>query len=173
MAINNSVLVDNDLLVFEVLEFVRIQLFDGVIWQGEDINDASAIGTVFYAYDEPPTESIANITIVDVSDDIEEPDISQLTVDGVADIDANLNLAVSSNMELIQWMGSHLNQTEKMKGLVTAYIVNNNGKEWQYIACRFNVQNRKLAAVGMFDVSKQDPLAKLVFQSLRSLSFRE
>ena len=173
MAIKNSVLIDNELLVFEVLEFARIQLFDGVIWQGENINDASAKGAAFYAYDEPPTESIASITIVDVSDDSQEPDISQLSVDGVADIDANLKLAVSSNMDLIQWMGSHLNQTEKMKGLVTAYIVKNNGKEWQYIACRFSVKNRKLAAVGMFEVSKQDPLAKLVFQTLRSVSFRD
>jgi hypothetical protein len=173
MAINNSTLIDNDLLVFEVLEFVRIQLFDGVIWQGEDINDASARGTAFYAYDEPPTESIASITIVDVSDDIQEPDITQLSPDDVSDVDASLNLAISSNMDLIKWMGSQLNQTDKMKGLVTAYVVRNNGKEWQYIACRFSVQNRKLAAVGMFDVSKQDPLAKLVFQTLRSVSFRD
>lgn len=173
MAFKNSVLIDNDLLVFEILDFVRIQLFNGVIWQGEDINDASAKGAAFYAYDEPPTESIASITIVDVSNDAQELDVSKLDAGSVEDFDASLKSAVGKNMDLIQWMGSQLNQTEKMKGLVTAYVVRNNGKEWQYIACRFNVQNRKLAAVGMFDVSKQDPLAKLVFQSLRSVSFRD
>jgi hypothetical protein len=171
MTINNSTLIDDELLLFDVLELVRIKLFDGVVWQGEDINEVSAKGAVFYAYDEPPTESIASITIVDVTEDLEEPDILKLSADVVSDVDAKLNLAVRSNMDLIQWMGSHLNQTEKMKALVTAYVVKNNSKDWQYIASRFSVGNRKIAAVGMFDVSKQDPLAKLVFQSLRSVSF--
>lgn len=173
MTINNSVLIDNDLLIFEVLEFVRIHLFDGVIWQGEDINDVSAKGAAFYAYDDPPTESIASITIVDVSDDIQEPEITQLSEDDVSDTDASLNLAVRSNMDLIKWMGSQLNQTEEMKALITAYVVRNYGKEWQYIACRMSAENRKFVALGMFDVSKQDPLAKLVFQALRSVSFSD
>ena len=169
MAINNSKLIDSDNLVFSVLDSLSIQLFGGYDWQGEDINESTAIGSVFHAFDQPPTESVASLTIVDASGDVDEPDISPLTEAGVEKVDSLLRSAVESQMELDTWMASKLNEAGDLKALVTPYIVKNNGKNWQYIALRLSSKGRKIVVIGMFDVAKSDPLAKLVFRSMQTV----
>jgi hypothetical protein len=55
MKINNSQLIDDEHRIFSVLDIAEIQLFEGYRWQGEDINETTAVGSVFHAFENPPT----------------------------------------------------------------------------------------------------------------------
>lgn len=169
MAISNSKLVDSENLVFSVLDSISLQLFGGYDWQGEDIDESTAVGSVFHAFEQPPTESVASLTVVDVSGDPDEPDISILSEEAVEKVDSLLRSAVESQMDLDTWMSSKLNEAGDLKALVTPYITKNNGKRWQYIALRLGSKGRKIVVIGMFDVAKSDPLAKLVFRSMQTV----
>lgn len=172
MAINNSELVDKDTNSFLVLGVVNIHLFSGYLWQGEDINEKTATGSTFHAFEDPPTFSVAALTVADVTADTDERDISSLEEGDVSEIDSQLRAAIESQMNVTKWMTSKLNVSNSFKGLVTPYIVSNNGRDWQYIALRVSYAGRKFAIIGMFDIAKQDPLAKLIFGTIQSVSFQ-
>lgn len=170
MNINNSMLIDNEHGVFSVLNLAKIQLFEGYQWQSEDINERAAVGSIFHAYENPPTQSVASLTIVDVTNDDSEPDISKIEQTDVEEIDCRLRSAVASQFNLTRWMASKLNQSESLKGLVTPYIVKVADIEWQYIALRFSTKERKMVVIGMFDVSKSGVLASAVFEAIQNIS---
>jgi hypothetical protein len=171
MKINNSVLIDSN-LKFLILDKIIVDLFDGYTWQGADIDDPNTKGSIFYAYDNPPSLSVASIAVVDVSEDITEPDISLMKQEDVDRVDNQIRSAVESGMNLTKWMSSHLNETENQKGLVTAYVTADQGKEWQYIALRLSANNRKIVVIGSFDISKSDELASPIFNTMKNTSFK-
>lgn len=168
---HNSELIDSN-LKFLVLDSVIVELFDGYAWQGKDIEEPNAKGSIFYAYDNPPSISVASITVVDVSEDVTEPDISLMRQEDVEHIDNQFRKAVSSGMNLTKWMSSQLNENKNHKGLVTAYITTENEKEWQYIALRLSNNGRKIVIIGSFDISKKDELASLVFNTISYITFK-
>lgn len=170
MKINNSQLIDDEHRIFSVLDIAEIQLFEGYQWQGEDINETTAIGSVFHAYENPPTQSVASLTIVDVTNDASEPDISQVQQADVEEIDSRLRAAVAVQFDLVRWMSSKLNQSATFKALVTPYITNDAGTEWQYIALRLSTKDRKVVVIGMFDVAKSGVLAGAVYQAIQNIS---
>lgn len=169
--VKNSKLINSDEYIFSVLDYITIQLFGGYAWQGEDIDDPTAIGSVFHAFEDPPTESVASLTIADATGDPDEPDISTMSESDVEKVDALLRGAIESQMNVDTWMSSKLNESGDLKALVTPYIVQNNGKRWQYIALRLARNGRKIVVIGMFDVAKSNPLAQLVFRSMQGVSF--
>jgi hypothetical protein len=172
MEIRNSKLVDSDTSTFLTLDVARVHLFDGYLWQAEDINEITAIGSTFHAFEDPPTSSVAAITIADVSNDPEERDIASLEQEAVDEFDQVLRDAIESQMNITKWMSSKLNVSDGFKGLVTPYIVKRDGKDWQYIALRISYAGKKFAIIGMFDIAKQDPLARLIFGTIQSVSFQ-
>ena len=166
----NSRLIDEEQRVFSVLDIVNIALFEGYQWQGEDIKETTAVGSVFHAYENPSTQSVASLTVVDVTSDASEPDISQVEQADVQEIDEQLRAAVAVHFDLVRWMSSKLNQAATLKALVTLYITNDAGAQWQYIALRLSTKGRKLVVIGMFDVAKSDVLAGAVYQTMQNIS---
>ncbi|MBT4048079.1 MAG: hypothetical protein HOE64_06985, partial [Nitrospina sp.] len=73
----------------------------------------------------------------------------------------------NEGMELIKWMSSQLNETEDLKILVTAYIVNDQGKERQNIVLRMRVRESNLVVMGCFDIAMKDQLAAPIFDAIR------
>lgn len=171
MEIKNSKLLDPESFLFSVIDAVRVQLFSGYTWQGQDLTDPSAQGSVFYAFEEPPLISVASITVVDVSGDVEEPNIELLEQDGVEAVDSLLKNAIASQMNIVNWMSSKLNVLGETRTLVTPYVVKQGERELQYIAVRIPRYGRKYVVVGMFDVAKSKPLASLVFRAIQSTEF--
>lgn len=171
MTINNSTLVDPEELRFSVLSEVELSLFRGYNWQSDDVEHPTARGSTFFAFENPPEESVASITVVNVTNDLSEPHVGLLDESDVAEVDAMLREAVESEMQVVRWMKSHLNALETSKTLVTPYIVELDGKMVQYIAARTLNNGRKYLVVGSFDVVKSAPLATLVVHSMSSLRF--
>lgn len=173
-------LIDPDHGEFAVLGLVTIQLPPIGIWHGEDIDTATAKGVAFRAYDEKSREigdgEIALLMIGDVTDDPTEPDVREIKDIDVPAIDDQLRKAAEvqlkeSGRELVHWTPSFLNRTKSIVGLVTGYILREDGIEKQYIDVRVTVRGRKLVIDGMFDVSKQESLAPPIFSALEGVVF--
>lgn len=171
MTIENSKLIDADQMVINVLDKVVFRLFGGYLWQTEDINEATAKGSEHHAFENPPAKSVASLTIVDVSNDPDEPDVSRLTASDISKVDQILRESISSQLTVVEWKPSQLNELGDMKGLVSLYIAEEDGLRWQYIATRIFHNSRKWAMIGMFDTAKHDPLAGRVFGSMKSIGF--
>lgn len=167
MTVNNARLVDSENGLFKVLDLITIQLFGGYAWQGEDISDPTAIGSVFHAYEDPHKELVAFLTIVDATGDPDEPDIGAMSQSEVEKVDTLLRMAIYSKMDVDNWMSSALNELGDLKVLVTPYVVKNDGKKWQYIALRLVKNGRKVVVIGVFDVAKSAPLFELVLHSIQ------
>jgi len=172
MRINNSKLINPGSNKFLILNTINIHLFNGYLWQSEDINEFTALGSIFHAFEDPPISSVAAITIADITNDPDEPSIELLEDKDVSKIDNKLRDAIESQMEVTTWMKSQLNISNGFKGLVTPYIVKSDEKDWQYIALRMEHLKRKFAIIGMFDIAKKDPLAKLVYTAIQSVSLQ-
>lgn len=174
----NSTLVDPDEGIFDVLNVVRVRISSPLWTNISDIDGELARGAIFNFYevgkDRVKNRAIASIEIVDVSSDCSEPDISCLQQGDVAELDRQMHQMISEGlvaqeMLLVKWMSSKLNEADEFKGLVTAYIVEDGGKERQFIALRFSAGNRKMVAMGTFDVDKSKELAAPIFGIMRNM----
>lgn len=179
MTIQNSDLIDPEQSVYSVLGLVAFRLTGPYWWHCKDIDDEMAKGSVFRAYEPEDAErgglDVASITVVDVTNDTTEPDVSALAQSDIPPLDDVLQEGIQAQlvvrgMELIRWMSSYLNQVGNLKGLVTAYIVKDHGKERQYFALRIKIKGRKVVAVGVFDIAKKDVLAVPIFNILRNMA---
>jgi hypothetical protein len=172
MVIKNSDLFNSSQSIFLVLDRVYIKLFHDYSWYSEDIEEDSVRGSIFYAYEEQPTLSVASITVADVSSDTAEPDISGIKPEYVDVVDALLKSEISRQFNVTRWMSSQLNVFNSLKVLVTAYITTDKEKQWQYIALRLSNNNQKFVIIGSFDIAKADELAELIWKSLHSVNFK-
>ncbi len=176
MEIKNSKLNGNRM---EVLGLLSIQLPGSWWWRGEDIENDEAKGIIFRAYEgklEEEELDVAYILVVDVTGDPEELNISSLDEDSAKDYDLHLHKGIKQGlpgegMELIKWTSSQLNETEDLKILVTAYIVNDQGKERQNIAFRMRVRESNLVIMGCFDIALKDQLAAPIFDAMQNFTF--
>jgi hypothetical protein len=179
MKIRNSALIDPDKGVFTVLKLVALRLTGPYLWHSEDINEETAQGAVFRVYDPENAKvgglDVASITVVDATNDPTESDISTLHQPDIPALDKFLHEEISKQlsadgMVMIQWMSSQLNQSDHFKGLVTAYVARDQGKERQFIALHFKAKGRKVVAIGVFDIAKKEVLAAPIFNVMRNMA---
>lgn len=181
MEIQNSELIERENNVFSILGLVTLPINGPYEWHIEDINEESVKGTIFRAFELKNAKGsdleLASISVVDVTNDPDEPDVSKLEQTDVLRIDNFMRenfLAQLASEErfLTKWMASQLNEAVNFKGLVTAYKINDQGKEYQFIAVRINVKGRKIVGVGTFDTSKSDELASFIFNAMSKIGLR-
>jgi hypothetical protein len=140
-----------------------------VVAYGGHIDDPAAQGSIFRAYDEPPNDQeLAHVYVVDVSADISEPAVNEISEAQVAEVDALLRRGRNTDgCSLEKWMGSHLNQVEDHIALVTAYIVNEAGELKQHVQARMTTRDRKVILGCCFTVSRANDVARPIFDVLR------
>lgn len=68
-------------------------------------------------------------------------------------------------------VSSTLNFLDVVQSLVTLYVVKERERYWQSVALRLEHNDRKFVVVGMFDIQKAEPLAGLIFKSVKGISF--
>ena len=161
--------------VFRVLNRVEIRLPGKWWWHTEDIEDVTARGVIFRAHEERGGLDVAYLIVVDVTSDPSEPDISLLEEGDVAGLDRVLEAAIrrelAQDIELVEWMSSYLNRNaDNNKGLVTAYVVNDQDKRRQMIALRMTINSQKFVFMGCFDVARANPLASEIFNAMRQVT---
>jgi hypothetical protein len=122
--------------------------------------------------DDKPQE-LAYLLVADVSDDPDEPDITHLKQEAVGELDRFLESEVRKVMandgrRLIRWMSSKLNETPIRKGLVTAYIAQDQARDRQYVDLRIAIRGRKVIVAGCFDVKRADQLAGPILSAIQN-----
>jgi len=169
--INGLKIFDSDPHELTVLGSATIKLFNGYAWQCEEINDETAVGYNFSAFEDPPTKSVATITVAEATSDLEEPDINLVEDADVSKVDSILQNAIQANMDVVEWTTSKLNKISELNVLITKYKARDDGKIWQYVALRLSNEKKKYVIIGMFDVAKSNYIAPLVFKAMQSFRF--
>ena len=157
----------------EVLGLVSLKLPPPWWWHCADLENESAEGAIFNAYkdEEEPGLDIAQIIVADVTRDPDELNISSLDENSAKDYDQFLHREIKKTLhndgiEVIKWMSSQLNETKNFKGLLTAYIVKDQGKERQMIALRIRVREFNLVIIGCFDIAMKDELVVPIYNAI-------
>ena len=102
--------------------------------------------------------------------DPDEPDIDDLGEDKVPAVDAFLKREISKQMEVTQWMSSHLNIKPWGKGLATAYIaIDEHRRQIQYVAMRARLKGTRFVLLSSFDVEHKDQTCGPFMQILGSV----
>jgi hypothetical protein len=166
---------------FEVLGLVSIVVPgpSSCWWHTEDFNDpGGAKGAIFRCYEEGyvaedgDLQELAYLLVADVSNDPTEPDLTRFVQDDVEAFDRFLEqeirrLMTRDGRTMIKWMSSHLSETSRGAGLVSAYIARDGGRERQYMDARISVGGRKVVIGGCFDIQRKHDLAAPVFWAVQ------
>ena len=178
MAPRNCKLTDPEQGNFSFLDLVTFRLSGPYWWKNDDYNSEQGKVSVFRAYaredDHDVDPEVASVTIADATLDPTEPDVSALQEADVPAIDRTLlegteAQLIAEGRTMVRWMSSKLNQTDRVKGLVTVYIVGEHGQQRQCIALRLTSKARKIVVIGVFDLAKKDALASLIFGVMRDM----
>jgi len=158
---------------------IQVPIVGNFLWLTADIDEETCVGAICRAYDRDgtsdPALEIASVIVVDATSDPDEPDISTVHADDVPQLDTYLRHAVSvqlqnDGMQIVKWMSSQLNETAATKGLVTAYIVSDEGRERQMIALRLAHWDRKIVVIGSFDIARKDDVAAPIFRMMQKIT---
>ena len=160
---------------FEVLGLVSVVLPGPWWWYTEDLNEAQ---TMFRCYDadcindDGNHEELGNLYVADGSNDPDEPDISRFEPEDVEEFDRFLEqgirrLMAGDGRTMLKWMSSHLSETFQGKGLVSAYIGWDQGRERQYMDIRIPIAGRKVIVGCCFDVQRKDDVGRAVYWAVQ------
>jgi len=154
----------------EVLGLLTLHLTGPYSWHTGDYEEGSSFGATFVAIDPESHFELGCILVADVTADPSEPWIGPLSQAGVTDLDLlfRAEAAKGGLGPLLRWMGSHLNVTAEAKALVTAYVVEDAGRERQVFVARMQHHERKLVLFGAFFVDVADRVAGLIHGTLRN-----
>jgi hypothetical protein len=166
---------DNEQGMFTVLGLARLRLTGPFWWHTDDIDEANAKGAIFRAYREGDPMELANVIVVDVTEDYTEPDVAQIQPDNVSSTDEALKSGIIKDFEgrhlvLLEWMSSQLNEVRGLKALVTAYTANDPScGDRQFVACRMNIHGKKIVLMCCFNISEAKLLAVPIFGVLKAM----
>jgi len=162
---------------FEVLGLIKVAVAGPWWWQTEDLDDpGGAKGAIFRCLEADSPYDLGYLMAADVTGDPSEPDISRFEEADAAPFDRTLEEAIralmaSDGREMIKWMASELNQTPLGKGLMTAYIAHDQGRDRQYFDLRLRIRQSNAVIGGCFDIARKDDVAPAVWQMLQAAAY--
>lgn len=174
MTVENATPIDLDKNLFSVLGFLTVDVSTPYWTHVADVDEAGALGVTFSFMPDKNKDDDripADFSVLDVTRDPAEPDISALTEDDAADFDDFIKeeittILASQGETLKRWMGSQLNDSRDERALMTAYIVNADGIERQYVSARRRFADKNILLLGSFDVELADEFLPRIMQML-------
>jgi hypothetical protein len=169
--------------VFEILGLIKVRPLGPWWWHTEDFDDpGGAKGAIFRCYDadvraaDGNLQELAYLLAADATSDPTEPDISHFERTDVEAFNRVLEHAIRESMardgrEMTKWMSSHLNETSQGKGLMTAYIGRDQGRERQYFDLRIRIRQSNAIIGACFDISRKDELAAPIWQAVQDSAY--
>jgi len=162
--------------VYSVLGLMTLSLPGAYRWIVADYDYENAKGVIFRASEPEDGDApeVASILVADATNDSTEPDVSTLVQDDIPSLDdflrgdAQTQLAADGRA-MVDWGSSDLVQSVIMKALYTYYVVWDHGIERQNIVVRVKVKDRKMVAVGQYDIAKKEVLAAAMYEVMNNL----
>lgn len=177
MKSSNCELLDPERGTFSVLGLVTLRLGGPCWWMANDLDSATASGSMFCALtsdgDDHGSSYVASVVVADTSLDPTEPCVSTIGEDSIGAVDASLCDGVNAEMNargarLTEWLPSLLDKSSACQRLVSSYTAEYKQVETRYISLRFTARNHKIVVIGGFDVSQGDIAARAVADALCS-----
>lgn len=160
--------------LFQVLGFLTVDVSSPFWTLVEDVEDRTVRGAIFSFITDiecsnhrPP----ADFTIVDVTLDQAEPDVSTMTQDEISDFDDYLHEEImcglpDSQAKLVNWIESNQYQIGGELHLITAYVMHVSGRNRQYVAIRRRLESRNICIIGTFDLQHKDDFMRPIIKML-------
>ena len=176
VVIKNCEAINAEYGVYSVLGLMVVSLPGQYQWIVADYDGENAKGAIFRAFEAEDKDApeVASILVIDATNDPTEPDVSTLMQDEIPSLndflreDAQAQLAADGRA-MISWESSDLVQSEISKALYTYYVVLDYGIERQNIVVRVKVKDRKMVAIGQYDVAKKEVLAAAMYEVMNNL----
>jgi hypothetical protein len=166
--------IDLSKALFHVLGFLTVDVSSPFYTIVESVDDREARGVCFgfmKDIDNDHERIPADFTVVDVTSDVGEPDITKMTTEDVKEFDDYLFNTIereltSDNFKLIDWVTTEHHTIAGETVLMTGYIARVTGCERQYVAIRRRLANRNICIIGTFDVQRSDDFMNPIMEML-------
>ena len=166
--------IDLNKCLFQVLGFLTVDVSSPFFTLVEEVDDRVARGVTFSFIKDMEGDSDripADFTVVDVTRDIDEPDVSKMTEDEVSDFDAHLNETLDSelsndNFTIIDWIGTEQHTVAGEIVLMTGYVARVSGRYRQYLVVRRRMAGRNICFIGTFDVRRTGDFMRPIMEML-------
>lgn len=166
--------IDLSKCLFQVLGFLTVDVSSPFFTLVEEVEDRTARGVTFSFMKDVDSDSArvpADFTVIDVTRDADEPDISKMTKDGISEFDAYLYEASErelsdSDYKIIEWIGTEQHIVAGETVLMTGYIARVAGCDRQYVAVRRRISGRNICIIGTFDVRRTDDFMHPIMEML-------
>jgi len=146
------------------------------LWAFKDIDESNAKGALMSTWGECEPEKadldIGGLLVADATDDPTEPDVSGLSTAVVQAIMRDLQKGLEAfylegGMRILKWQSTNFVESDVGNGILTQYILLDQGKERQHIDLRFGVKGRKVVVIAYYDVLQCESLGLPICQILQ------
>jgi len=135
---------------FTVLDTLEVVLPSEISWSANDIENELHRGAIFRAsacVDEE-NSSDGYVLFCDVSQDGEEPEIAQLTTEGLQDVESSLREALGKQFNILSAGETKLLKNDADQNvLISTYIVDDDGTELALVSLRTSISGAKWISV--------------------------
>jgi len=136
--------------LFTVLDVLEVALPSEITWTASDIDNDLHTGAIFRASASTGDDNLSDgyVLFCDVSKDSEEPEIDQLTRDGVPDVETSLRDALNKQFNVLNTGETKLLKNDLGQNvLISTYIVDDGGTELALVSLRTSISGAKWISV--------------------------
>ena len=135
---------------FTVLDALEVVLPSEISWSANDIENELHKGAIFRASVSVDEENSSDgyVLFCDVSKDAEEPEIADLTTEGLPEVESSLREALGKQFKIVSAGETKLVKNDADQNvLISTYIVDDDGTELALVSLRTSVLGAKWISV--------------------------
>lgn len=135
---------------FTVLGVLEVALPSEISWSASDIENELHKGAIFRACVSMEEENFLDgyVLFCDVSNDAEEPEIDQLTTEGLPGVESDLREALAKQFNVLSSGETKLMKNDANQNvLISTYIVDDGGTELALVSLRTAISGAKWISV--------------------------
>ena len=135
---------------FTVLDALEVVLPSEISWSANDIENELHKGAIFRASVSIDEENSSDgyVLFCDVSKDAEEPEIADLTTEGLPEVESSLREALAKQFNLLSAGETKLLRNDADQNvLISTYIVDDGGTELALVSLRTSISGAKWISV--------------------------
>ena len=157
---------------FTVLDVLEVVLPNEINWSARDIENELHRGAIFRVSASPDDDNLSGgyVLFCDVSNDAEEPEIDQLTAEGVPNVERSLREALSKQFNVLSTGETKLLKNDLGQNvLISTYIVDDGGTELALVSLRTSISGANWISVCACspDSTAREPLLQVAANAFR------
>lgn len=161
-----------------VVRFRDMHIHKPVTWQYEEVNNDVCKGICLKTCEQDRSGNCSGVTskltILDVSNDKEEVDISTFDFGELAELSLCIGICDTGDLEkegyeLMQWYGVKPLNIKNAYAYESSCLYGDKVRTFKMINIRLRANNRNIVASASFNIDRQNDLGISIYQSLRSI----